>query len=275
MSDRAALLAAIAAAPDDDTPRLVFADWLDEHGDHDRAALIRLQVELARLPVTADLYIDPETQERTEGDGPDAVLRRRQEELLRSVQPVDPEYATGSGCLLPARLAWAMPVALDPAERGWEFHRGFVDVVACAAADWLDHGKAMGAAHPVTTVRLRTWPAGWPSDLRIKPDGSGLGCDLFPGVTFHPPDEDWQIERVSEHGQAPTISALRDLVRTVNDRPFAGFAAGTLVLVRAAIDRVDLVTARFTFQFRVVPLVGLVNPDVYARADFNAVVPPG
>lgn len=31
MSDRDALLAAIAASPADDTPRLVFADWLDEH----------------------------------------------------------------------------------------------------------------------------------------------------------------------------------------------------------------------------------------------------
>src|SRR5213082_997433 len=37
--DRLALLRAIAAAPDDDTPRLVYADWLDERGttDADRA----------------------------------------------------------------------------------------------------------------------------------------------------------------------------------------------------------------------------------------------
>src|SRR4051812_48918640 len=43
MTDRAAFLAAIAANPDDDLPRLVFADWLDEHGDADRAAFVRLQ----------------------------------------------------------------------------------------------------------------------------------------------------------------------------------------------------------------------------------------
>ena len=36
-------LAAIAARPDDDLPRLIFADWLDEHGDADRATFIRLQ----------------------------------------------------------------------------------------------------------------------------------------------------------------------------------------------------------------------------------------
>ncbi|HJZ60212.1 MAG TPA: TIGR02996 domain-containing protein [Gemmataceae bacterium] len=37
-------LAAICATPDDDTARLVYADWLDEHGDPDRAEFIRLQI---------------------------------------------------------------------------------------------------------------------------------------------------------------------------------------------------------------------------------------
>jgi uncharacterized protein (TIGR02996 family) len=45
-TDRAALLCAICEDPDDDTPRLVFADWLDEHGDADRADFIRLQISL-------------------------------------------------------------------------------------------------------------------------------------------------------------------------------------------------------------------------------------
>ena len=54
MDDRRALMAAIIANPDDDTPRLALADWLDEYGNaHDRAraAFIRLQVEAAKLPV--------------------------------------------------------------------------------------------------------------------------------------------------------------------------------------------------------------------------------
>jgi uncharacterized protein (TIGR02996 family) len=49
-SESAALLAAVLAAPDDDAPRLIFADWLDEHGRPDRAAFIRLQIEFSRLP---------------------------------------------------------------------------------------------------------------------------------------------------------------------------------------------------------------------------------
>jgi uncharacterized protein (TIGR02996 family) len=39
---------AICANPDEDTLRLVYADWLDENGDPDRAAFIRLQIEWAR-----------------------------------------------------------------------------------------------------------------------------------------------------------------------------------------------------------------------------------
>src|SRR5688572_5456689 len=42
MSDRDALLRAIIDNPADDAPRLVYADWLDEHGDPDRAEFIRL-----------------------------------------------------------------------------------------------------------------------------------------------------------------------------------------------------------------------------------------
>jgi uncharacterized protein (TIGR02996 family) len=48
-TERRAFLAAIVAAPEDDTPRLVFADWLDEHGEHDRAEFIRLGCQQARL----------------------------------------------------------------------------------------------------------------------------------------------------------------------------------------------------------------------------------
>ena len=48
MDDRRALMAAIIANPDEDTPRLLLADWLQEHGDkHEqaRAEFIRLQIE--------------------------------------------------------------------------------------------------------------------------------------------------------------------------------------------------------------------------------------
>jgi len=53
MSDEDAFLRAICDQPDEDTPRLAFADWLDDRGGAVNAAwaeLIRVQVPLARGP---------------------------------------------------------------------------------------------------------------------------------------------------------------------------------------------------------------------------------
>jgi uncharacterized protein (TIGR02996 family) len=49
MSDEKALLAAIWKHPHEDAPRLVYADWLQENGQPERAEFIRVQCELARL----------------------------------------------------------------------------------------------------------------------------------------------------------------------------------------------------------------------------------
>jgi uncharacterized protein (TIGR02996 family) len=45
MTDSDDLLRAVIANPEDDTPRLIFADWLDDRGDHARAEFIRVQIE--------------------------------------------------------------------------------------------------------------------------------------------------------------------------------------------------------------------------------------
>jgi uncharacterized protein (TIGR02996 family) len=59
MSDRDALFAAILADPDDDLPRLVYADWLEENGrpaDVARAQFIRLQIEMSRIDPLSDRF---------------------------------------------------------------------------------------------------------------------------------------------------------------------------------------------------------------------------
>jgi uncharacterized protein (TIGR02996 family) len=48
MSDEAAFLAALRANPADDTTRLVYADWLDEHGELAKAEYLRLVAALAQ-----------------------------------------------------------------------------------------------------------------------------------------------------------------------------------------------------------------------------------
>jgi len=67
----AAFLADILAHPDDDAPRLIFADWLDEHGDPDRADFIRVQCRLAGLdeddPDRAALVVRSDELEKAHG----------------------------------------------------------------------------------------------------------------------------------------------------------------------------------------------------------------
>ena len=58
----------IVANIDDDTPRLVYADWLEENGQDERAEFIRVQVERARLPAW---------------DAAQVRLRLREQELLK------------------------------------------------------------------------------------------------------------------------------------------------------------------------------------------------
>lgn len=85
MSEEKALLAAIDAHPLDDAPRLVYADWLDEHGGKPqtaRAEFIRVQCELDLLPLADSRY---------------AALEKRAQQLLKGrkkewLKPVPKKY---------------------------------------------------------------------------------------------------------------------------------------------------------------------------------------
>jgi uncharacterized protein (TIGR02996 family) len=64
MSEADALLAAILDNPTDDTPRRIYADWLQEQGQDDRAEFIRVQVELARREKWPEELVRRESQLR-------------------------------------------------------------------------------------------------------------------------------------------------------------------------------------------------------------------
>ncbi|QJX00447.1 TIGR02996 domain-containing protein [Frigoriglobus tundricola] len=74
MSDEDVFVHSILSNPDDDTLRLVFADWLEEHDRASHAELIRVQCELARLPKRSR-----KSEEKTRRQ----ELAAREKELLR------------------------------------------------------------------------------------------------------------------------------------------------------------------------------------------------
>jgi uncharacterized protein (TIGR02996 family) len=199
-----AFLADILEHPDDDTPRLIYADWLDEHGDADRAELIRVQCELEKgRPRRPAGRRAPPGFNR-------AALRRRERELLRHWKAWVPFYS--------GQVFLDEPPGRHNREElagyiGVRFRRGFVEGVTCSAAAWLARGDAIRRAQPVTRVTLTTWPLvgrqrapghyrcwlnGDPEgrlydldDLRKAPAGRGVLRRLlavrFPGITFQLP----------------------------------------------------------------------------------------
>ncbi len=92
MLEREPFLRAIFADPANDLPRLVYADFLDDHGDHTQAELIRFQCEVARRTAAG------------ETDGLDA-LRRRERELLAVVSPDGVPYVRGFRAVPVIRVA--------------------------------------------------------------------------------------------------------------------------------------------------------------------------
>ena len=118
MAHNDALLAGVIAAPDDDLPRLVYADWLEEAGDGDRAEFIRVQCRLAAAP----------------GDPDRAALEAREADLL-------------------ARRGheWALP--LGPAVREWVYRRGFVERVETSLETTGDAIRELLAKAPIRHVR--------------------------------------------------------------------------------------------------------------------------
>lgn len=124
-TDREALLAAIIDQPDEDTPRLAYADLLDEIGGEENSA----RAELIRL------------QCRLHGTDPNDPARRtdrlREAELLRR-----------HGALWSAE-------AFGPKPAGVNFNRGFPETCWTTANAFLTRGEGWGRRTPLRQVTLR------------------------------------------------------------------------------------------------------------------------
>jgi uncharacterized protein (TIGR02996 family) len=140
MNEELGLLKDIIENPDDDTPRLRYADWLEGHGQPERAELIRGQVALASMSLS-----DPRHDQ----------LGRRNSQLL---------YQHGD--------AWAAPFT-GPGVREVHFNRGFVEKIEATATAFARRGAAWAAATPLREVKL-TEAAGEGARLAACPHLAGI-----------------------------------------------------------------------------------------------------
>lgn len=149
-----AFMQTICEKPDDDFPRLRYADYLEENGQIERAEFIRVQCELWK-DFPRDVPFALGTEKRYERW---RFLQQRERELLAKEGP--PIWGTRwrsrivNGFSATHAYRW-MPVGAVVAE--WcEFQRGFVSKVIMTAEDWLLHADALTAATPLQEVVLTT-----------------------------------------------------------------------------------------------------------------------
>ena len=209
MTTDEALLRAVLLHPGEDTPRLAYADWLDENGHPERAEFIRVQIELGRwhhdIPDGAS---DPLRD-----------MRKREQELLGAAPP-----------------SWAAPVGWWHCDnlRMWKptphftFRRGFVAHVACTpwrfaggpcvACDGGSYAEqpcpdcdgigtttgvaaSLFAAHPVTGVTLSDRePYRWVGCFYWGRETWGDAADAIPDELFL---------RLPDHGLSSNPESMR------------------------------------------------------------------
>jgi uncharacterized protein (TIGR02996 family) len=129
MPDEAAFLAAVCGHPDDDGPRLVYADWLDECGDP-RGEFIRLQCRLAQLDEDAPERPPLEDRERT-------WLRRHAGSWRRQLPS-------------PRGVSWQNRFYWPKFEEFLVCERGFPSCALCrTTATFLRHAPVLFAAVPL------------------------------------------------------------------------------------------------------------------------------
>jgi uncharacterized protein (TIGR02996 family) len=125
MTSEESSLAAILENPDDDALRLIYADWLEEHGQPERAELIRVQCRVA-------------CEERSGNWNPDDVreLKLRVDELLDA-----------------HKEKWTAGVKVPGVD--WiEFRRGFPEHLILCAEAFVKDGRRFTEQTPLSSVTL-------------------------------------------------------------------------------------------------------------------------
>lgn len=161
MNHEDAFLRAICEEPWEDSHRLVFADWLSDHGEEDRASFIRAQCRLAAPWEQCagggecwQCHCQRNGWQHTNGTCRCApawkALRRRGRELLnehrKDWMPSAFFEAVVFGTPSPEEAANYL--------NGARWCRGFLEVVSLPLADFMTHADALFRAAPLTGVRL-------------------------------------------------------------------------------------------------------------------------
>jgi len=184
MTTRDAILRDILANPTDDTPRLIYADWLEDH-EGEAGALyadfIRVQIGRALLSceweakdgAACPQYNAKRPAYRTQVWCPscarDQQVQKRERDILEPLWPRLPELIPGWYSIdWGSHPEWEPLVVFADAKRrplddafppGTQtihvvYRRGFPHTVNLPLDLWMRHGRAIVVAHPIDRVEL-------------------------------------------------------------------------------------------------------------------------
>lgn len=182
VNDEAAFIRQICLTPDDDAPRLIFADWLDENDHPERAEFIRVQIRLAELRQE-----EPSNEQIQRMDEVGSLAWRQR--ALWAKRTLVTEIASSTSVYMSLGRS-VHESHLAPDKMSALIRRGFVDEIRCTLAEFMAHAQTIALTHPVRKwVLTDAEPFGaehkthqwWRerTDRPFRPDEGDLPNDLF------------------------------------------------------------------------------------------------
>ncbi len=208
MTESEALLQAIIENPDADLPRLVYADWIEEHGsDSERAEFIRVQIELPNRGPDFLKQYDREWE----------LIEQKTNEWFPDFEITNnPEWFDEPHCEGNKPEQWAL------------LCRGFLDRVACTMSYWVEHGPKLIREHPIQIVMItdkRTWNVGreftWFDDGDIVDATDGLPECIYyflEGYTSRGGNYEWKAYKTEEEADSAFSTACLKWAKQQKDK---------------------------------------------------------
>jgi uncharacterized protein (TIGR02996 family) len=207
------LLSAILEDPGDDTPRLILADWLDDHDQPRRAEFIRAQIEADKLDAS-----DPR---RT-------ALEDRADELL-------------AGHI----EEWLGPVGSQTSR--WRFRRGFVEYAAVECERFPDVAEEMFASWPLRHLRLQGTDGDYAENDGIIVATRSPWLARLAGLTVYCDADSLSNDAVAALVDCPHLANLRELDLNGHD-PGQGIGPAGVRLLVASPHLRNLTSLRLRWQ---------------------------
>jgi uncharacterized protein (TIGR02996 family) len=238
------LMASVLANPEEDTPRLALADWLQEHGDeHDRARaeFIRLQIQAARLPEGDPGRKKPEARAAK-------LAERHRAAWLAPLAAVDPRLARGDPGMRPFARGLLKYHLFDTSlflQKASQ--RALPDALAAVGVERLGFYSATKRHKDMAASPAFRWTAAvsypGPDDAALAAIGAAPGWAHLSGLEFgEVKATDAGLKAFAKTSGTTRLTALGLASSGALDNPRGKYTAAGLLAVLAS-DRFPLLNA--------------------------------